>query len=100
MASDRYLRFDVRRPQDGRALLWPVHVWKILYPEPRVLKLNLFQGAILGLARAGCRESSEMAELLALDRELVAFIIATQLVPNGWMNSSGAVTPQGELVME
>lgn len=100
MASDRYLRFDVRRPQDGRALLWPVHVWKILYPEPRVLKLNLFQGAILGLARAGCRESSEMAELLALDRELVAFIIATQLVPNGWMNSSGAVTPQGERVLE
>ena len=79
MAADRYLRFDVRRPPSGRPLLWPVRVWKVLYPTNRVLKLNLFQQAILGLARARCQDSSEMAELLGLDRELVAFIIATQL---------------------
>jgi hypothetical protein len=30
-----------------------------------------------------------MAELLGLDRELVAFIIATQLIPNGWMTTRG-----------
>jgi hypothetical protein len=52
MAADRYLRFDVRRPPGGRPLLWPVRVWKVLYPTKRVLKLNLFQQAILGLARA------------------------------------------------
>lgn len=74
MAADRYLRFDVRRPHGGRPFLWPVRVWKVLYPTKRVLKLNLFQQAILGLARARCQDSSEMAEFLGLDRELVAFI--------------------------
>ncbi len=63
MVADRYLRFDVRRPPNGRPLLWPVRVWKVLYPTNRVLKLNLFQQAILGLARARCQDSSEMAEL-------------------------------------
>ena len=100
MAADRYLRFDVRRPPSGRPLLWPVRVWKVLYPTNRVLKLNLFQQAILGLARARCQDSSEMAELLGLNRELVAFIIATQLIPNGWMTTLGAVTPPGERVLE
>ena len=100
MVADRYLRFDVRRPPGGRPFLWPVRVWKVLYPTKRVLKLNLFQQAILGLARARCQDSSEMAELLGLDRELVAFIIATQLIPNGWMTTLGAVTAQGERVLE
>ena len=100
MAADRYLRFDVRRPPGGRPLLWPVRVWKVLYPTNRVLKLNLFQQAILGLARARCQDTSEMAELLGLDRELVAFIIATQLIPNGWMTTLGSVTSQGERVLE
>ncbi|WP_455342666.1 hypothetical protein [Variovorax durovernensis] len=100
MVADRYLRFDARRPPGGRPFLWPVRVWKVLYPTKRVLKLNLFQQAILGLARARCQDSSEMAALLGLDRELVAFIIATQLIPNGWMTTLGAVTPQGERVLE
>ena len=100
MAVERYLRFDVRRPHGGRPFLWPVRVWKVLYPTRRVLRLNLFQQAILGLARARCQDSQEMAELLGLDRELVAFIIATQLIPNGWMSSLGALTQKGELVLE
>lgn len=41
-----------------------------------------------------------MAELLELDRELVQFIIATQLIPNGWMTTLGSVTPQGERVLD
>lgn len=100
MAADRYLRFYVRRPRGGRPLLWPVQVWKVLYPTKRVIKLNLFQQAILGLAQARCQDSSEMADLLGLDRDLVVFIIATQLIPNGWMTTLGAITPQGECVLE
>lgn len=100
MAADRYLRFDVRRPPGGRPLLWPVQVWKVLYPTNRVLKANLFQQAILGLARARCQDSSEMAEILGLDRELVVFIIGSQLIQYGWMTASGAVTSKGERVLE
>ena len=100
MVSDRYLRFAVRYPPGGRPLLWPVRVWKVLYPTKRVLRLNLFQQAILGLARARCEESSEIAELLGLDGELVAFIIAAQLIPNGWMTTLGTVTAKGERDLE
>jgi len=100
MAADRYLRFDSRRPPSGRPFLWPVRVWKVLYPTKRVLKLNLFQQAILGLARARCQDSSEMAALLGLDQGLVLFIITTQLIPNGWMTTLGNVTTQGERILE
>jgi hypothetical protein len=100
MAADRYLRFDSRRPPSGRPFLWPVRVWKVLYPTKRVLKLNLFQQAILGLARARCQDSSEMAALLGLYHELVLFIITTQLIPNGWMTTLGTVTTQGERMLE
>ena len=30
----------------------------------------------------------------------MAFIIATQLIPNGWMTTLGSVTSQGERVLE
>jgi hypothetical protein len=40
-----------------------------------------------------------MAELLGLDLELVLFIIATQLIPNGWMINQ-AITPLGERILE
>ncbi|EIN02319.1 hypothetical protein WQE_04567 [Paraburkholderia hospita] len=100
MGAERYLQFDVRRPRGGRPLLWPVMVWKVLYPGSRVARVNLFQQAILGLARARCMDGAEMASLLRLDRELVAFIIASQLVPNGWMTGTGAITPRGERALE
>lgn len=99
MSADRYLRFDVRRPPGGRPLLWPVRVTKVLYPTKRAVRVNLFQQAILGLARARCLDGQEVATLLGLDRELVLFIIATQLIPNGWMTSQG-ITPRGEKILE
>lgn len=99
MVADRYVRFDVRRPPGGRPLLWPVRVVKVLYPTKRVARINLFQQAILGLVRARCLDGQEIAALLGLDRELVLFIIATQLIPNGWMTSQG-ITPNGEELLE
>ena len=101
MVADRYLRFDdSRKPSQGRPLLWPVYVWKVTYPTQHVMEANLFQKAILGLAQARCQNRLEMAELLGLHHELVAFIIATQLIPNGWMTELGAITSKGEKVLE
>ena len=82
MVAERYLRFDVKRPFNGRPLLWPVKVWKILYTTQRIIKLNLFQQAILGLIRARCNDINEMSELLGLDQQLISFIIEKQLIPN------------------
>lgn len=103
MAAERYLRFrDTRRPSGGRSFLWPVHVWKVLYPDPEqhVPRLNLFQQAILGLVRAQCLDSQKIADLLGLNRDLVQFIMAAQLIPNGWMTASGALTLQGEQILD
>jgi hypothetical protein len=100
MGAERYLRFDVRRPHGGRPILWPVRVLSVLYPTKRDMKLNLFKQAILGLARARCKDRLEMAELLGLDQELIAFIIATQLIPDGLMTDAWAITLKGERALE
>lgn len=100
MSTEYYLRFVKKAPLNGRPILWPVWVWKVLYPEPKVISLNLFQQSILGLSRARCRDSREIARLLCLDPDLVNFIIATQLIPNKWMNTDGSLTPKGDEVLE
>lgn len=100
MSTETYLRFVKKGPQSGKPVLWPVWVWKVLYPEPKVIPLNLFQQAILGLLRASCRDPKEIAKLLCLDSDLVNFIIATQLIPNKWMDSDGSLTSLGEKVLE
>jgi len=105
MVAERYLRFDVKRPFNGRPLLWPVKVWKILYPTQRIIKLNLFQQAILGLIRARCNDINELSELLGLDQQLISFIIEKQLIPNGWivddwLTKGGSVTFSGQRVLE
>jgi hypothetical protein len=103
MSADRYLRFKYKDkdiwPRNWRPLLWPVYVRKVLYLAEHSRRVNLFEQAILGLARAQCRDRFEMAGFLGLDPELVAFIIA-QLDGRGWMNASGAVTPEGEKILE
>ncbi|GHT94626.1 hypothetical protein AGMMS49545_16220 [Betaproteobacteria bacterium] len=52
------------------------------------------------LSRARCQDPAKIAELLGLDRELVLFIIASQLQPNGWMTNLGAVTGKGQSVLD
>jgi hypothetical protein len=100
MVAERYLRFIEKKPNRGQALLYPVHVWKVIYPKNNTIRLNLFQQAILGLVRARCYDLQEIADYLKIDHELVAFIIAAQLIPNGWMTSEGRLTPAGEKILD
>jgi len=82
-------------------LLWPVYVWRVLYPDDRQrIGINLFQETLLGLIRTGIRDTEKLSELMALEPELVRFIIATQLQPNGWVNSQFKVTPNGEKLLD
>jgi hypothetical protein len=100
--ADRYLHLPAKYWQERRQhLLWPVYVWRVNYPaEDLRLGANLFQEAILGLARAGVRDSTEVARLLALHPELVRFIIATQLQPNGWLDPTFRLTPSGAALLD
>lgn len=82
-------------------LLWPVYAWKVLYPDERQRTgINLFQETLLGLIRAGIRDTDELAEAMALDPELVRFIIAVQLQPNGWLDGRFRITPDGERLLD
>lgn len=100
--ADRYLHLPAKYWQERRQhLLWPVYVWRVNYPaEDQRLGANLFQEAILGLARTGLRDSIEIARLLALHPELVRFITATQLQPKGWLDSAFRLTPSGAAVLD
>lgn len=103
MFADRYLRWDTgiaRLPRGNqRSILWPVHVWTVMAPDRMPSALNVFQEAILGLLHTGLRDLDELAKSLDLDRDLVAFILATQLQPNGWIDSQQQVTPLGVQVL-
>lgn len=100
--ADRYLYMERKAKLDGRqSLLWPAYAWKVLFPsDEQRLGANLFQEAILGLVRAGERDVGELARLLALDPELVRYIIATELQPNGWLNTRMKLTPDGEKLLD
>jgi len=82
-------------------LLWPVYAWKVLYPDERQRTgINLFQETLLGLIRAGMRDTDQLAETMALDPELVRFIIAVQLQPNGWLDGRFRLTADGERLLD
>lgn len=100
--ADRYLFLERKAKMEGRqSLLWPVYAWKVLFPtDEQRLGANLFQEAILGLFRAGERDTAQLARLLALDPELVRYIIATQLQPNGWLDAGMRLTKDGEKLLD
>lgn len=97
--AKRYLQF--REPPYGKSepLLWPVHVYRILYPEVQSKELNLFQRAVLGLARAGCQEPQEISAFLGLHVQMVLLILA-QCNSHGWIDSRSRITENGVSLLD
>ena len=96
--SNRYLNFyaNKRKPYRGKSFLWPVWVWQMLAPEPSRNSLNIFQRSILGLIEARKDTPNEIARWLGLEPEMIHYIIAGQLQPNGWLDSRGKLTDRGK----
>ena len=95
--AETYYRWGTSRRQAGDKrmdLLWPVEVWTVQVPQPGT-HINVFQEAILGLMLSGVRELSDISVQLALDKQLVAFIIAQELQPRAWVDQRQAVTDKG-----
>lgn len=89
-----------RRPGPRRAdLLWPVEIHAIQVPTVGV-EINLFQEVLLRLLRTGVKDLDELAKLSALDRQLVAFILAKELQPNRWIDHRFDLTEDGVAVLE
>lgn len=104
MFSERYCYVPRERSMiSGKRenLLWPVYAWRVLYPDDRQQPgCNLFQETLLGLMRSGVTDAAKLAELMAIDRELVLFIIASQLQPNGWLDRRHKLTSDGERLLD
>lgn len=96
ICSPKYERFGFERQH----LLVPLLAWKVLAPGRSARNVNLFQKTILKLIRAGVVHSSEIAEHMALDPELVKFIIAAQLQPNGLLDKSFKLTSEAEEALD
>jgi hypothetical protein len=95
-----YLKFSERPRKNSKAILWPVMVHRVLYPEPRRAQLNLFQRAVLGLIRAGATSQETIANLTGLHPDLIAFIVA-QSVGNGWLVSgANELTDKGYKLLD
>lgn len=95
--TDRYLNFnhDGRRSPSTTALLWPVWVWEILAPKTNGTRLNLFQRTLLGLFNCDQYDRKQIAQWMGIEEEMVVYIIASQLIPNGWLNNQGVLTEKG-----
>lgn len=98
--AKRYLRFGKQNPcHDEVHVLWPVYVYRVMYPVPKAKPLNLFQEAILGLCRAQCTDRQEISRLLDIDHELVAYIML-QMMQNGWLDEKGRIKRSGEVMLD
>lgn len=97
--AKRYLQLRKKPAQHGEALLWPVHAYRVQYAEAQNTTLNLFQRAVLGLARAGCRDPHEMSTLLGLHQQMVLLILA-QCNGKRWIDSQGKPTAEGLALLD
>lgn len=86
--SSTYLKYGRRPPGKNdqvQAVLWPVMVHRVLYPEVKQPGMNLFQKAVLRLIRAKTHDAEDIAQLTGLHTDLIKLIQA-QLLSRGWIN--------------
>ena len=98
---NNYLNYNETRPvQKAKLLLWPVWVYKILFPKKTQRELNLYQLTILRLIQANVVDKDEIAHLTAIHPDLV-LLIMNQLVNSGYVqNDHKMVTPEGEKILD
>lgn len=97
--AKRYLRYREEPHGKREALLWPVYVYRVMYPAERGTRLDLFQLAVMGLARAGCQNPAEMSDLLGLHPEMILLIVV-RCYSAGWLNHVGQLTERGLALLE
>ena len=77
--------------QGRRWILWPVQAYRVYVPQPAPERLNLFQRSVLSLCRAGVTRATDIAERLALDRNLAAYVVS-ELMDMGLLDRRGELS--------
>lgn len=94
-----YLNYGNKPVGKARAVLWPVLVHRILYPEVAQAKMNLFQKVVMRLVRAKVYDVEELAGLTGFHKNLVLLIFA-QLISRGWLSDdTKEITKVGEIAI-
>lgn len=93
------LRVRSFRATNVRWILLPVFAWRVVAPVPKQRRLNVFQRAVLGLARAGVVEVSRVAARLLIAEDLAA-LVARELQALRFTNVLGRPTPNGLEALE
>ncbi|MBF7728605.1 hypothetical protein [Pseudomonas sp. N040] len=97
--SGMFLKFGSKPRGKIRAVLWPVLVHRVLYPDIKRTSLNLLQRAVLGLIRAKTVRADDLASLTGLHLNLIKLILA-QGVSNGWLvDNADELTPNGNKLL-
>ncbi|WP_260195450.1 hypothetical protein [Actinophytocola gossypii] len=82
-----------------RWILWPTLQYRVVAPLVHEQRLNMFQRAVLGLARAGVRDRTDIGRLLGLEPGLVGLVHA-DLRQLSYMDARGAVTLSGRAALK
>ncbi|MCB9609590.1 MAG: hypothetical protein H6716_23565 [Polyangiaceae bacterium] len=88
------LRLNYGKDPKARWVLWPIFAWRVVAPVPKERKLNHFQRAVLGLARAGVVRSGDAGDRLLIHPEL-AGLVALELQQIGLLDHAGVPTKRG-----
>ncbi|MDE1339813.1 hypothetical protein [Vibrio aestuarianus] len=104
MFSNTYIKTaDSPKSRDVQLFAWPVYSWEVYLSSHKGRELNLFERTILELIRVtGNRElsTSQIAEWLSLEKEMVLYILATTMQPNGWLDKNFKITEEGRKVLD
>jgi hypothetical protein len=88
------LRLNYGKDPNARWVLWPVFAWRVVAPVPKERKLNLFQRAVLGLARAKVTAIVDVADRLLIAPDLAALVVL-ELQDMASLDHAGAPTERG-----
>jgi hypothetical protein len=89
------LRLNFGKDPSVRWVLWPVFAWRVVAPVPKERKLNVFQRAVLGLARAGVVCTGDVADRLLIAPDLVALVVQELVEQLGLLDYWGKPTKRG-----
>lgn len=93
------LRLNHGKDPNARWVLWALFAWRVVAPVPKERKLNLFQRAVLGLARAGVVRIDEVGDRLLIAPDL-AGLVALELQQMALLDFAGRPTQRGLTMLE
>lgn len=92
-------KFSSEQWKSGQVLpiLYPVYIYKMTCAVKNKREMNVFQDSIFRLVVSDCLNTDEIAELLNLDKQLILWILQTELINSrGLLDDNWKITEQGQ----